>query len=130
MPLINCKVDLKLKWKKHCVLAAAGAEDAGANSNNTIFTIKDTKFYVPVITLSAKDNQKLWKLLSKGFERSVYWDEYKTKNKNIYFLESNFVRVDRLFISVYSKAKICYLPKSVIKNYNIIINGKNFYFTN
>ena len=130
MPLINCKVDLKLKWKKHCVLAAAGAEDAGANSNNTIFIIKDTKLYVPVVTLSVKDDQKLWKLLSKGFERSVYWDEYKTKNKNRCFLESNFVRVDRLFISVYSKAKRYYLPKSVIKNYNIIINGKNFYFTN
>ena len=112
------------------MFAAAGAEDAGANSNNTIFIIKDTKLYVPVVTLSVKDDQKLWKLLSKGFERSVYWDEYKTKNKNRYFLESNFVRVDRLFISVYSKAKICYLPKSVIKNYNIIINGKNFYFTN
>ena len=36
-----------------------------------IFIIKDTKFYVPVITLSARDNKKLLKL-SKGFERSVY----------------------------------------------------------
>ena len=67
------------------------------NSNNIIFPIKDTKLYVPVVTLSAKDNQKLSKLLSKGSERSVYWNEYKTKsdNKDIvnewrYFLELNF----------------------------------------
>ena len=37
------------------------------------------KFYV---SLSAKDNQKLSKLLSKGFERSVYLNEYKTKSEN------------------------------------------------
>ena len=61
--------------------------------------MKDTKFYVPVITLSAKVNQKLSKLLSKQFEISVYWNEYKTKknqnknttNENRYFLASNFL---------------------------------------
>ena len=41
-----------------------------------------TKSYVPFVTLSARDNQKLRKLLSKGFERTVYWNEYKTKNGN------------------------------------------------
>ena len=43
MPLINCKVELKLEWTKHCVLATACVENAEANSNNIIFTIKDTK---------------------------------------------------------------------------------------
>ena len=54
-----------------------------------------------VATLSPKDNQKLSKLLSKGFERSVYWNEYESKsdNKNTtseyrYFLDSNFVGVN------------------------------------
>ena len=105
MPLINCKVELKLIWTKHCVLSAAGNND----DNNIVFTIKDTKLYVPVVTLSARDNQKLSKLLSKGFERSVYWNENKTKsgNKNAtneygYFLESNFLGVNRLFILVYT----------------------------
>ena len=145
---INCKVDLKLKWTKYCVLSAAGNDnvnndDNDNNSNNIIFTIKDTKLYVLVVTLSARDNQKLSKLLSKGFERSVCWNEYKIKseNKNTtneqrYFLGSNFVGFNRLFILVYSnqdpdskkfKAKRYYLPKGIIKNYNVIINGKNFY---
>ena len=55
-----------------------------------------------VVTLSAKDNQKLSKRLSAGFERSIYWNEFKTKseNKNTtneyrYFLESSFVEVCR-----------------------------------
>ena len=88
-----------------------------------------------------KDNQKLSKRLSKGFERSVYWSEYKTKsvNKNTtneYRIESNFVGVDRLFVLVYSnvddnaeryKAQRYYLPKGVIENYYITINRSNFY---
>ena len=59
--------------------------DDDANSNKIIFTIKDAKLYVPVVTLSAKDNQKLSKFLTKGFKRSVYWNEYKVKieNKNV-----------------------------------------------
>ena len=35
--------------------------------------------HVPVVTLSARNNQKLSKILSKEFKISVYWDEYKTK---------------------------------------------------
>ena len=47
-----------------------------------LFLLSKTKLYFPVVTLSGRDNQKLSKLLSKGFERSVYWNEYKTKNGN------------------------------------------------
>ena len=69
MPLINCKIELKLKWAKYFVLPANGDDDDDANSNKIIFIIEDTKLYVPVVTLSAKDNQELSKLLIKGFER-------------------------------------------------------------
>ena len=70
MPLINCKVNLKLNWKKYCVLSAAGTDNINnTNSNNINFTMKDTKLYVPVVILSVRDNQKLLKLLSKGFKR-------------------------------------------------------------
>ena len=72
MPLIHCKVKLKLKWTKYCVLSVAGNENninKDVNANNIILTIKDTKLYVPIVTLSTRDNQKLSKLLSKGFER-------------------------------------------------------------
>ena len=34
---------------------------------------------LPVVTLTTRGNQKLLKLLSKGFEKSVYWNEYKIK---------------------------------------------------
>ena len=82
MPLINWKVILELKWTKYCALTAAGADINDANSNNIAFTIKYTKSYLAVVTLLAEDNQKLSKLLSEGFERSVYWNEYKRKSVN------------------------------------------------
>ena len=64
--LINCKVELKLRWSKHGVLPVTGTDNTIGNNdhNNIIFTIKDTKLYVPVVTLSARDNQKLSKLLN------------------------------------------------------------------
>ena len=81
-----------------------------------LMTIKGKKLCVPVETSSARDNQKLSKLLSKEFERSVYWKEYRTKSKTKtttneyrYFLESNFVGVNRLFVFV------CFNRKDEVK---------------
>ena len=57
-------------------------------------------------------------------------------NEFTYFLESNFVGVNRLFVSVYTNHGDnvkrfnpwkYYLPKGTIKNYNVIINAKDFY---
>ena len=73
MPLINCKVELKLRWTTYCVFSAANTNNVNnIDSNNIIFTIKDTRLYVLVVTILARWSQKLSKLLIKGFEISVY----------------------------------------------------------
>ena len=66
--------------------------------------LTDWKTEIKLIALSAKDNQKLSRFLSKGIERSVYWNEDETKienkntaNENRSFLESNFMEVNRSF---------------------------------
>ena len=68
MPLINCKVELSLKWYERCLLTAA---------TTATFKITDVKLYVPIVTLSTEDNAKLSKLLSEGFKRSVHWSKCK-----------------------------------------------------
>ena len=69
MPLINCKVELSLKWYERCLLTVA---------DTATFTITDAKLYVPIVTLSIEDNSKsTTKLLSEGFKRPIYWNEYK-----------------------------------------------------
>ena len=137
MPLKNCKVELRLISTNHGALSPNGNDNDDANYNNIILLSKTQ------VTLSAKYNQKLSKLFRKGFERSVYWNEYKTniKNKNTaneyrYFLNLKLLGVNRFLVLVYSnqdgngemnKARSYELSKGVTKNYNVIINGKNFY---
>ena len=77
MPLINCKVELSLKWIENCILTTA------ANANKAIFKINDAKIYVQIVTLSIEDNFKLSKLLNEGFKRPTYWNEYKVTANNI-----------------------------------------------
>ena len=73
---------IKLRWTRYCDFYVAGTDNVNGNDSDIIFTIRDTKLYVPDVTLSARDNQKLSKFLSKGFQRSLYWNEYKTKSDN------------------------------------------------
>ena len=63
MPLINCKIELSLKWIENCILSNAGTA--------ATFTITDAKLYVPIVTLRTEDNTKLSKLLNKGFKSSI-----------------------------------------------------------
>ena len=62
-----------------CFLSTDGADNVNNRDSDIIFTIKDTKMYVLVVTLSARDNQKVSKILGKRFERWVYLNKYKTK---------------------------------------------------
>ena len=135
MPLINCKVELSLKWYENCILSSAGTVAA--------FGIIDTKLYVPVVTLKTGDNGKLSKPLSEGFKRSVYWNKYRVILK--YYAANNYIRerlnpsfqgVNRLFLLVYEYGdnatnenayRKYFLPRVKIKNYNIEIDGRNFY---
>ena len=63
--------------------------------------------YVPVVTLSTKDNVNLTKKLDEGFKKPVYWNEYKSQieakevNDQIltrFFLDASFQGVNRLFV--------------------------------
>ena len=105
MPLINCKIKLNLTWKKECVLST----DVG----NAVVIINDTKMYVPVVTLSKEDNKDFIEQQNKGFQRSIYWNEYKTKeinenaDANVFKyinLDPSFQGVNRLFVMAYNGA--------------------------
>ena len=71
MPLINCKIKLNLTWKKECVLST--------DDGNAVFIINDTKFYVPVVTLSKEDNKDFIEQQNKKFQRSIIGTNIKQK---------------------------------------------------
>ena len=57
MPLINFEINILLTWPKECIIVT---EDYGNNlDKNPKFSITDTKLCVPVLALSAQDNEKL-----------------------------------------------------------------------
>ena len=144
MPLINCKTKLNLTWKKECVFSTLN-DDADNPENNAVFIINDTKMYVPIVTLAKEDNKDFIQQKNKGFQRSIYWNEYKTKeinedaDANVFKyinLDPSFQGVNRLFVMAYSRVdgeptrnrrKKYYLPIIYLKKYNVIIDGRNFY---
>ena len=71
MPLINCKINFEFNWTKNCVMSDI-IEVATSKITNT-------KLYVPIVTLSTKDNVNLTKQLNEGFKRPFYWNQYKSK---------------------------------------------------
>ena len=73
------KIRLELNWNNNYVMYGAGTYAGSDNANNreTTFQITNTKFYVPIVTLSTKDNVNLTKQLDERFKISVYWNEYK-----------------------------------------------------
>ena len=132
--LINCKVEFSLGWYEESILSNAG--------NAATFTITDATLYVPIITLRTEDNAKLSKLLSKGFKRPIYWNKYKVifrNYKNEYIrerIDASFQGVNKLFVPPYGSGnnisdensyRRYFLPRIKITNYNIKIDGRNFY---
>ena len=135
MPLINCEVNLILTWSSTCVLIATGNQN-----QNTTFAITDTKLYVPVVTLSTQENTKFFQQLKSGFKRVINCNKYLSKpellaqNPNLnHLVEPSFQGVNRLFVLAFendddrTSDDQYYLPTVEIKDYNIVINGENFF---
>ena len=73
MLLINYEISIILTWSANCVISNAAANQA------TTFAITDTKLYVPVVTLSTQDNEKLLQQLKSGFKLTINWNKYHSK---------------------------------------------------
>ena len=122
--------------EKKCVLSN--------RRGDAVFIINDTKLYVPVVTLSKEDNKDFIEQQNKGFQRSIYWNEYKTKeisengddNAVKYInLDPSSQGVNRLFIMAYSRVagqpdrssqQKYYLPRIDLKNIMLLLMDEIF----
>ena len=66
MPLIKCESNLILTWS-----ATYFITDAPIVGQEPTLILTDTKLYVPVVTLSTEDNEKLLQQLKLGFKRTI-----------------------------------------------------------
>ena len=135
MPLINCEAELILNWTANCVIIYT-------NVNNQVptFTITEINLYVPVVTLSTQNNEKLLPQLKSGFKRKISWHKYLAKpellaqNANLnHLIEPSFQGVNRLLALAFendeqrASNKRYYIPNVEIKDYNVMIDGKIFF---
>ena len=99
-----------------------------------------TKLYVPVVTLSTQHNAKLLTKLKSGLKRTINYNKYLSKpkllaqNPNLnHLVEPSFQGINRLFVLAFendtqrTSSKRYYLPNVEIKDYNVMIDGKNFF---
>ena len=66
IPLINCEIHLTLTWSENCVITSKVTREANPDADpavaainnpaNAVFKITDSKLYIPVVTLSAEDD--------------------------------------------------------------------------
>ena len=151
IPLINCEITLILSWYKECVLVGRALRNApNPQPNSPIaaiesptsvrFEITDCKLYVPVVTLSAENNNKLLEQLKSGFRRTIKWNKYmsqmsnQNRNNNLnYLIDPTFSNVNRLFVLSFENEddRTSYYKYSVpsveIKDYNVLIDGNAFF---
>ena len=132
MPLINCEVNLILTWSKDCVITNSTGEGK--------FATAETKLYVPDVTLSTKDNEKLLQQLKSGFKKTISWNKYESSIKTFaqnrylnYLINPNFQGANRIFVLAFANENgrtsyyTYYFPKVEIKDYNVMIDGRNFF---
>ena len=144
IPLINCEITLVLSWYKECVLvgrAHRGPPAAAINSpTDAKFEITDCKLYIPIVTSSAENDNKLLEQLKSGFGGTIKWNKYmsqmsnQNKNNNLnYLIDTTFSNVNRLFILSFENEDgrtsyyKYYVPSVEIKYYNVLIDGNTFF---
>ena len=133
MQLINCEVNLILTWSKDCVITNSTGEEK--------FAITETKLDVPVVTLSTKDNEKLLQQLKSGLKKTINWNKYQSSIKTFaqnrylnYLINPSFQGLNRFFVLPFENENgrtshsTYYLPKVEIKDYNVMIDGRNFFY--
>ena len=76
MPLINCEINISLTWFENCIIVTGEYGDQQSK-----IAIYDTKLYVPVVTLSAEDNEKLLQQLETCFKRTINLSKYQSESK-------------------------------------------------
>ena len=137
IPLISCEVSLELKWNKTCVITSLEERQVDAGPP----VVRDNcKLYILVVTLSKDDEIKLLTNLKSGFKREIIWNKYRSQmtteaiNNNLNILiDPSFTNVNRLFVLAYQNVDDkqsydeFYLPKVMVKDYNIIIDKLAFF---
>ena len=105
LPLINCEIELDLRWARNCIISKISRTFKAVDPNvdpvvyqvtsqttTATFQINNAKLYVPLVTLSIYDDIKFLEYIKQGFTRTISWNKYRSeittlpKNNNLGYL--------------------------------------------
>ena len=143
MPLVNCEISLILTWSASCVITSKLKREADLDADSAVnridiptgatFKTADTRLYVPVVTLSTQDDNKLLEQLKRGFEKSIKWNECRSemsnqsKNNNLkYLIDPTFAENNTLFVLSFKNGDD---RTSFFKYYttNVVVNTSTYW---
>ena len=95
---------------------------------------------MPLVTLSAKDDNNFLEQLKSGFKRTIKWNEYRSEMTNQtktnylnYLIDPAFTKVSRLFVLLFKNEEDrtsfskYYVPKVEIRDFDVLIDRKRFF---
>ena len=153
LPLINCEIELDLKWEHYWVILEISrtftAVDPNVNlvehkfltsATSATFEINKAKLYVPVFTFFINDNIKFLENIKRRFKRKM-WNNYRpertTQQDNLDdLIDPTFLNINRLFVLSFKNGNNdltrdsfdqYYMLKLKIKDFNALIDNKPFF---
>ena len=118
LPLINCEIELNLKWTKTCVVSEISRTFMAVDPNANPFEyevstataggtpqINNTRLFVPVVMLPINNNVNFLENIKQGYKRKISWKRYRSeiitqpKNNNLdYLIHLTIRNINRLFV--------------------------------
>ena len=118
LQLINCEIELDLKWTQSCVISEISRTfrtvDPNANPvdyevvtarTGAKFQMNNAETLFSSCHFAYYDNVKFLENLKPGFKRTISWNKYKfeittqTKNNNLdYLIDRTHRNINRLFV--------------------------------
>ena len=125
---MNCEINPILTRSMNCVIF--------------YWKLEQQNLKEQIVTLLTQDNKNLLEQLKSGFKTTINWNKYQSKisteRQNQYLdllIDPHFQVANRPFVLSFENEddrnvhRGYYLPKVKLKIYNVMINGKNFFWT-
>ena len=143
--LINCKIEIDLRWTKNCIISEIsrtfGAfgdppeKELATTTSGVTFQTNNVKLYVPGVTLLVNDNISFSKYIRQGFKRTILWNKYRSeittqpRNDNLdYLIDPTFINFNRLFVLSFKNGNDFLTRYSFDKYYMLLVEIKDFDF--
>ena len=136
LSLINCEIELDLRWTINCVIPKVSrtfrvvpnadpvAYEMEIQTTSATFQINNANLHVRVVALPINGNIKILEYITQEFKRTISWNKYRSevtkqpKSNNLgYLIDATFRNINRLFVLSFKNGKVDLRRSSFDKYY-------------